>query len=69
MDSLQEAFILPPEPCEAHLIMDVHALFDVFWTVKQKHPLTAMIKLRRARTIFLYNSDWIRLKVESHIHT
>ncbi len=52
MDSLQEAFIHPPEPCEAHFIMDVHALFDVFWTVEQKHPPTAMITLGRARTIF-----------------
>ncbi len=38
MDSLQEAFIHAPEPCEARFIMDAHALFDVFWTVQQKHP-------------------------------
>ncbi len=31
---------------------DARALFDVFWTVEQKHPLTAKIELRRARTIF-----------------
>jgi len=24
----------PPEPCEASIIMDVHALFDVFWTME-----------------------------------
>ncbi len=36
MDSLQEAFIHPPEPCDAHFIMDVCTLFDVFWTVEQK---------------------------------
>ncbi len=68
MDSLQEAFIHSPEPCEARFIMDVHALFEVFWTVEQKHLATAMITLGRARTIFLCNSDWIRLKEESHIH-
>uniref|UniRef100_A0A672NZQ0 Solute carrier family 12 member 2-like n=1 Tax=Sinocyclocheilus grahami TaxID=75366 RepID=A0A672NZQ0_SINGR len=31
MDSLQEAFIHPPEPCEARFITNAHALFDVFW--------------------------------------
>ncbi len=46
------AFIHPPEPCEACFIMDVRALFNVFWTVEQKHPPTAMIELRSARTIF-----------------
>ncbi len=49
MDSLQEAFIHPPEPCEARFIMDGCALFDYFWAVEQKH---AIIKLGRARTIF-----------------
>ncbi len=43
MDSLQEAFIHPPEPCEGRFITDACALFDVFWTVEQKHPPTAMI--------------------------
>ncbi len=40
MNSLQEAFIHPPEPCEARFIMDERALFDVLWTVekKKKHP-------------------------------
>ncbi len=52
MDSLQEAFIHSPEPCEAHFIMDVHALFDCFWTVEQKHPPTPILTLRRARIIF-----------------
>ncbi len=52
MDSLQEAFIHAPELCEARFIMDALALFDVFWTVEQKNPLTAMITLRKARTIF-----------------
>ncbi len=52
MDSLQEAFIHPPEPCEARFIMDACALFDVLWTVQQIHPPTAMITLGIARTIF-----------------
>ncbi len=45
MDSLQEAFIHPPEPCEACFIMDAHTLYCVFWTVEQKQPPTAMIEL------------------------
>ncbi len=58
----------PPEPCEACFITDACALFDCFWTVEQKHPPTPILTLARARIIFLYNSDWIRLKEESHIH-
>ncbi len=52
MDSLQEAFIHPPEPCEARFIMDAHTLFHVFWTVDKKHPLTPIVRLGGARTIF-----------------
>ncbi len=51
IDPLQEAFIYAPEPSEAHFIMDTNALFDMFWTVEQKHPTTLMIMLGRARTI------------------
>ncbi len=32
------AFIHPPKLCEASF-MDTRALFDVLWTVEQKHPL------------------------------
>ncbi len=40
MDSLQEAFIHPPEPCEARFITDARTLFDYFWTVeKTTRPL------------------------------
>ncbi len=53
MDLLQEAFIHSPELCEARFIMDSRTLFNVLWTVVQKHPLTAMLRLRRARTIFI----------------
>ncbi len=52
MDSLQEAFIHAPELCEARFIMDGCSLFDVLWTVEQKHPLNAMIMLGIVRTIF-----------------
>ncbi len=33
MDTLQEAFIHSPEPCEARFIMDARTLFDVLWIV------------------------------------
>ncbi len=52
MDSLQETFIHPPEPCEARFITDARGLFDYFWTIEQKHPPTAILKLGRARIIF-----------------
>ncbi len=39
IDSLQEAFIHSPEPCEARFIMEGWMRFDYFWTVeKKKHP-------------------------------
>ncbi len=38
MDSLQEAFVYPPEPCEARFIMDARALFDALWTVHKETP-------------------------------
>ncbi len=47
-----EAFIYATELREACFIMDARALFDVFWTVEQKHPPTAMITLGSARTIY-----------------
>ncbi len=52
MDSLQEAFIHSPEPCEACFITDVHTLFHVFWTVDKKHTLIPIVRLGGARTIF-----------------
>ncbi len=52
MDSLQEDFIQPPEPCEARFIMDAYTLFYVFWTVDKKHPLIPIVRLGVARTIF-----------------
>ncbi len=64
MDSLQEAFIHPPEPCEARFIMDGCALFDYFWTVEQKHHSNAW----KSQDNFKRNSNWIRLKEESHTH-
>ncbi len=38
MDLLQEAFIHPPELCEARFIMEVRALFDYFWTCWSETP-------------------------------
>ncbi len=35
MDSLQEAFIHPPEPREARFITDPRALFHVFWNIEK----------------------------------
>ncbi len=64
-NSLQEAFIHAPEPCEARFIMDARTLFDVFWTVEQNH---CNDNAWNSQDNFLYNSDWIRLKEESHIH-
>ncbi len=68
MDSLKEAFIHPPEPSETRFIMDACTLFHVFWTVDKKHPLTPIVMLGGARTIFYITPDWIRLKEESNIH-
>ncbi len=43
--------------CEGCFIMDAHALFNILWRVEQKHQLTAMITLGRARTILLDSSE------------
>ncbi len=50
--NVHDAFIHAPEPCEARFIMDARTLFNMFWTVKQKHPPTAMITLGIAMPIF-----------------
>ncbi len=52
IDSLQEAFILTPEPCDACFNMDGCALFNYFLTVEQKHPPSAIIKLEIAGQVF-----------------
>ncbi len=52
MESLQEAFIHAPELCEAYFTTDRCTLFDVLWTVEQKHQPTAMIKLGTANNNF-----------------
>ncbi len=46
--------------------MDACSLFDSFWIVDQKHTTAPILRHMRARII--YNSDWIRLKEESHIN-
>ncbi len=60
IDSLQEDFIHPLEPCEACFIMDGCALFDYFWTVEQKHIIMAhaIIKLGRIFNITLIGFVW-----------
>ncbi len=60
--------IHPPELCEGCFITDVRALFDVLRTVDKKNLLTRHCNAWRGRANFLYNSDWIRLKEEIHIH-
>ncbi len=52
MDSLQEAFIHPPEPCEACFIIDAHTLFDVFIYI----CIYPNIWLRPTRVVF---STWL----------
>ncbi len=68
MDSLQEAFIHTPEPCDARFIMDAHFLFDVLWTVEQKASTHCNDNAWRGQDHFLYNSYCINLKEESHTH-
>ncbi len=46
------AFIHPQNHVRHIFIMDAHALFDVFWTVEQKHPSTPILFLKRARNNF-----------------
>ncbi len=43
----QEAFIHPPppEPCEAHFIIEACTLFFIYCTVGTKHPLTPLCGL------------------------
>ncbi len=45
MDSLQGAFIHPPEPCEARFIKDACSIFHVFRTVYSKHLFIPMERL------------------------
>ncbi len=68
INSLQEAFIHPPEPREARFIMDGCALLDFFWTGKKKTSAHCHFKAWKGKEFFLYISDWIPLKEESHVH-
>ncbi len=52
MDSLQGAFIHPPEPCEGRFVTDACTLFHVFRTGSSKHPCIPIERLGGARTIF-----------------
>ncbi len=53
MDSLQEAFIHPPELREGCFITDARTLFHVFWTVDNKHPLTPLKVLEGTGQCFI----------------
>ncbi len=51
--------------------MDARALFDVFWTVEQKHPSTAMITLIGFvwKKKVIYTSDASRVsKSQANFH-
>ncbi len=52
MDSLQGAFIQPPEPREALFTTDEHTLFHVLRNGSSKHPFSPIVRLGGARTIF-----------------
>ncbi len=56
MDLPQKAFIHHPEPWDVRFIMYGCTLFDIFWTVEQKHPATAMIE-QKSQDNFLHNSN------------
>ncbi|KAI2651473.1 hypothetical protein H4Q32_019577 [Labeo rohita] len=47
-----EAFIQPPEQCEAVFIKDGNTLLGMFWIDPENHLHIAMIELGSARTIF-----------------
>ncbi len=66
MDWLQWAFIHPSEPCEDCFIT-VRVLY--FKSSEQDPANTCLVPLYawRGQNNFLYNTDWIRLKEESHI--
>ncbi len=51
MDSLQGAFIHPPESCEGRFTTDACTLFHVFRTESSKHPFSPMERFGGARTI------------------
>ncbi len=67
MDSLHETFIQAPDQCEARFIMDARFIWRVLdcWT---ETPTHCNDNAWNSQDNFLYNSDWIRLKEESHIH-
>ncbi len=48
MDSLQEAFIHPPELCEARFVMDV--LYLTTFELLNKKPPTTILTLTRAKS-------------------
>ncbi len=61
IDSLQEAFVHPPEPCEARFIMD-RCDYLHFFELLNRNTTDCHYKARKSRTFFKYYSDWIHLK-------
>ncbi len=63
IDLLQEAFIHPPEPCDARFNMDACTYLTTFGLLnKNTHP--CHYKAWKSQDNFLYTSDWIHLKEE-----
>ncbi len=61
IDLLQRAFIKPPELCGA---LSCYGFIHFYWTIGIVNPIHCHWK---SQGIFLYNSDRICLKEESHI--
>ncbi len=57
----------PPEPCEACFTMDAHTLFDVLWTVEEKHPTHCNDNAWNSQDNFYITLIGFSLKEESHI--
>ncbi len=68
MDSLQEAFIHPTELCDARFFNGCAHFYFTSSGLLTKSTRLHHCKAWRGQDNFLYNSDWIRLKEESHIH-
>ncbi len=64
IDSLQEAFIHPPEPCGTLFTMGWMRCFGLLKIT----PIHCHYKSWKSQDFFKYNSDCIHLKEESHIH-
>ncbi len=71
IDSLQEAVIHPLEPCQpmwgtfyCRWMLFISLILD-YWKIT---PIHFYYKAWKSQDVFKYNSDWIRMKKESHTH-